>query len=277
MNNALRRLRLLVLMWLTMMVSSKLPVKMGKERNRLNSQRDTLMVLGCLSLIQGIFIDQRQWKWTSNGALCNKGARIILGWNPDEVDIGVISQNAQVMHTLIVFKADKKELFCSFVYAHNRYTHRRELWHNLGMHHGYVRGRSWCLMGDFNSALNLEDKSVGSSIIDISMREFKECVDTIEISDVKRAGLQFTWSQKPKGEDGILKKIDRVLANLEFNGTFVGANALFQPYRISDHSPAILRIPKRTRFKPKPFKFSNLVVLNPRFKELPLDGYHFHT
>lgn len=74
-------------------------------------------------------------------------------------------------------------------------------------------------MGDFNSALNLEDKSIGSSIIDISMRDFKVCVDDIVVSEVNRAGIQFTWNQKPKGEYGIHKKIYRVMANLEFNGT----------------------------------------------------------
>ncbi|GKB87739.1 reverse transcriptase domain, reverse transcriptase zinc-binding domain protein [Tanacetum coccineum] len=50
---------------------------------------------------------------------------------------------------------------------------------------------------------------------------FKECVDDIEVSDVNRAGLKFTWDQKSKGEDGLLKKIDRVMANLEFNGVLV--------------------------------------------------------
>ncbi|GJS26098.1 polypyrimidine tract-binding protein homolog 2 isoform X1 [Tanacetum coccineum] len=39
------------------------------------------------------------------------------------------------------------------------------------------------LLGDFNAALNLDDKSMGSSNFDISMREFKECVEDIEVSD----------------------------------------------------------------------------------------------
>ncbi|GKA21745.1 RNA-directed DNA polymerase, eukaryota, reverse transcriptase zinc-binding domain protein [Tanacetum coccineum] len=186
------------------------------------------------------------WKWTSNGALCVKGSRIILGWNPDEVYIMILSQSSQVMHTQVIFKADRKVLFCSFIYAHNRYTQRRELWQNLDRHKLFVRGKPWCLMGDFNSALNLEDKVASSSIIDISMREFKECVENIKVSDVNKSGLHFTWNQKPKGEGGLLKKIDRVMANLDFNDEFVGANALFHPYRISDHSPAILRVVEDT-------------------------------
>ncbi|GKF29426.1 RNA-directed DNA polymerase, eukaryota, reverse transcriptase zinc-binding domain protein, partial [Tanacetum coccineum] len=82
------------------------------------------------------------------------------------------------------------------------------------------RNRPWCMLGDFNAALNLEDMSSGSSNIDISMREFKDCVEEIEMMDVHRSGLMFTWNQKPKGLDGVLKKIDRVMANLEFNDVF---------------------------------------------------------
>ncbi|PWA86470.1 RNA-directed DNA polymerase, eukaryota, Reverse transcriptase zinc-binding domain protein [Artemisia annua] len=77
------------------------------------------------------------------------------------------------------------------------------LWDNLKLHKHYVRYRPWCILGDFNSALNLEDKLEGSSVIDIAMREFKECVDEIEVSDVNRSGLQFTWNQKPKGMDAL--------------------------------------------------------------------------
>ncbi|GJX13352.1 hypothetical protein Tco_0205110 [Tanacetum coccineum] len=114
----------------------------------------------------------------------------------------------------------------------------------LRVHHKlYVHNRPWCLMGDFNDALYLEDSTAGASSIDISMREFKECVADIEVLDVQKSSLMFTWSQKPKGRNRILKKLDRVMANLKFNDSFVGAHAVFKPYRVSDHSPSVLNIP----------------------------------
>ncbi|GJW80705.1 hypothetical protein Tco_0144680 [Tanacetum coccineum] len=64
------------------------------------------------------------------------------------------------------------------------------LWQNLGMHKCYVRNHPWCIMDDFNAILNLEYMSVGSSNIDISMREFKEYVEDIKVTDVVQAG----WS-----------------------------------------------------------------------------------
>nr|GEU65063.1 hypothetical protein [Tanacetum cinerariifolium] len=40
------------------------------------------------------------------------------------------------------------------------------------------------------------------------------------------------------------------------------------PYRISDHSPAILGIHMLTKIKPKPFKFSNILIHNTQFKDV---------
>nr|GEU37737.1 hypothetical protein [Tanacetum cinerariifolium] len=73
---------------------------------------------------------------------------------------------------------------------------------------------------------------------------------------------------KPKGMDGILCKLDRVLANLEFLDVFMGAHAVFKPYRISDHSFAVLSIPSLVKEKPMPFKIFNVVILDDRFKDV---------
>ncbi|GKD13427.1 zinc finger, CCHC-type containing protein [Tanacetum coccineum] len=215
----------------------------------------------------------KQWKWTSNGVSCSKGSRIILGWNPDIVKVVVIAYDDQVMHTCVHFKDDKKDLFCSVIYAHNRYMQRRALWHNLVTHKAYVRDRPWCILGDFNVSLHVNDKSTGTSYIDRGMRDFQECVDSIEVLDVNSTGLRYTWNQKPKGGEGILKKIDRIMANSDFYDVFVGSSAYFQPYRISDHTPAVLRIPMIAAHKPRPFKFYNILAQNPRFKEIVSHGW----
>nr|GEV72735.1 hypothetical protein [Tanacetum cinerariifolium] len=231
------------------------------------------------------------WSWCSNGTRCLKGTRIILGWNSNVVDVSIISQDDQTMYTRIWIKTDKKELFCSFIFAHNRYTQRRALWESLGLHMYYVRNIPWCIMGDFNASLNLEDMSMGSSNIDISIREFKEYVEAIEIlactrlrrmsgpyaqhqtavmTVIDQKGLRYTWNQKPKGDSGILKKLDRIMANMQFSNVFVGAYVVFQPYRNSDHAPVVLKVPLLFKSEPRPFKFYNVLFQNPRFKNVVL-------
>ncbi|GJX43289.1 sodium/hydrogen exchanger 6, partial [Tanacetum coccineum] len=124
------------------------------------------------------------------------------------------------MHVQVNTWADHKTLFCSFVYADNYYINHRVLWSNLVGHAGLMRNRPWVLLGDFNAALNLEDHSAGGYEPNAAMREFKECVQAIEVADVNSTSLHFTWNQKPKGSNGILKNIDRIMGNLQFNGDF---------------------------------------------------------
>ncbi|GJR45741.1 RNA-directed DNA polymerase, eukaryota, reverse transcriptase zinc-binding domain protein [Tanacetum coccineum] len=114
-------------------------------------------------------------------------------------------------------RVDNKTLFCSYVYADNYYVDRHALWNNLAGHAGLMRDKSWVLL---------------------------DCVQRMEVIDVNSSGLHFTWNQKPKGSNGILKKIDMIIGNLQFNDDFSGSFAIFQPYRILDHSSCVLRIPK---------------------------------
>ncbi|GJS34385.1 zinc knuckle CX2CX4HX4C containing protein [Tanacetum coccineum] len=67
-------------------------------------------------------------------------------------------------------------------------------------------------------------------VVDIISQEDQECVEDIEVTDVNSSGLRYTWNQKPKGADGILKKINRIMANMEFNDIFVGSNLEADPF-----------------------------------------------
>lgn len=83
----------------------------------------------------------------------------------------------------------------------------------------------------------------------------KECIGKIKIEDINQTGMRFTWNQRPNSKC-ILKKLDR--GSEGFINSFTNAYADFQPCRISDHSPAILKI----RFqKGQSLKRLNLQIL----------------
>ncbi|PWA86601.1 RNA-directed DNA polymerase, eukaryota, Reverse transcriptase zinc-binding domain protein [Artemisia annua] len=157
------------------------------------------------------------------------------------VDLMVLSQSNQALHGKVVHKATTKTFFCSFIYAGNTQYVRRQLWTELGLHKLVVRDASWILMGDFNVALNMEDTYSGSSTMNLAMCEFKDCVSKIEVLDINSIGLDYTWNQKPRG---------------------------VMPYRISDHSLAVLTIPSLVSSKPKPFKFYNFLSHKNKFQDL---------
>ncbi|GKA80716.1 hypothetical protein Tco_0787408, partial [Tanacetum coccineum] len=173
------------------------------------------------------------WEWTSNASLCAKCCRIILGWDSEVVNVLVVSMTNQALHAKVFHKATNQSLYCSFIYAANSPIERRQLWADLGCHKLVVHGMPWVLMGDYNVALNLEDSHSGSSRLNSAMIEFKDCVSQIEVIDINC---------------------------LEFVDSFPAAYALFQTYKISDHSSAVLKIPTLSGRKQKPFKFFNFLT-----------------
>ncbi|GJT70324.1 hypothetical protein Tco_1029610, partial [Tanacetum coccineum] len=145
---------------------------------------------------------------------------------------------------------------------------RRQLWHDLDIQKQVVQTSLWVFMGDFNVALNMKDVSSNSSSMNSAMNDFKECVANIEVLDVNCSGLHYTWTQKPKGRNGILKKLDLIMGNLEFLDKFHSTRVVFQPYRISDHSLAVLKFHSLASNKPKPFKFFNFLAHKSEFGEV---------
>nr|GEX58808.1 hypothetical protein [Tanacetum cinerariifolium] len=216
----------------------------------------------------------RNWDWISNVTLCNKGCRIILGWNKDFADVLLITQSNQVVHTRVVHKADNKVLYCLFIYAGNKAIERHTLWADLELHKHVVRDSPWVIIGDFNVALNIEDSYFGSSLMNAAMCDFKDCVKKLKVLDINSFGLHYTWNQKPKGSNRMLKKLDRIMGDLGFVDNFPGAYALFQPYRISDHAPAVLKMPSLSVTKPKSFKFYNFIAYKEKFLEILLSQWN---
>ncbi|GJU67029.1 RNA-directed DNA polymerase, eukaryota, reverse transcriptase zinc-binding domain protein [Tanacetum coccineum] len=158
---------------------------------------------------------------------CSKGCRIVVGWDADET-------NVQVLHKTIfcVVSAAKYSFksFYTFVYAANEGFERKSLWKELIKEHRYVNGKPWCIAGDMNVTLKVSEHSCGSSVMTADMVDFQECLNKIEIEDICKTGLHFTWTknlQKTKAGNmtRILKKLDRVMSNEEFIKKFSNAHA----------------------------------------------------
>nr|KAJ0198574.1 hypothetical protein LSAT_V11C700342390 [Lactuca sativa] len=205
------------------------------------------------------------WMWISNQDMSPKGTRIIIGWDPDEVVVMPLDANSQVMHCQVLFIKENKRLFCSFVYGCNYYIDRRKLWDSLEKHYYLVAGHPWLIAGDFNVTRELVDSMADNSKITRGMVEFNECINHIGVQDINRNGLHYTWNQRPRGAAGALKKLDRVLGNMKFIEDYPNVFANFQPYRNSDHSPMIIKFPVKKKFRIRPFKFVNSLVLVDNF------------
>ncbi|XP_024958945.1 uncharacterized protein LOC112499910 [Cynara cardunculus var. scolymus] len=120
-------------------------------------------------------------------------------------------------------------------------------------------------MGDFKSMLFPHDGLGGSSRRNSDMEEFHICLEDVVLFDISYQGCQYTWIQMPSGDGGILRKLDRILGNLEFIDKFGDASVFFEPRGISDHSPGILTCKVGKRIRNRGFKFDNFLTSHKDF------------
>jgi len=60
------------------------------------------------------------------------------------------------------------------------------------------------------------------------MDSLDECINEAELDDFKFGGHFFTWSNR-REEAPIMRKLDRVLANADWENLFSGSEATFFP------------------------------------------------
>ncbi|GJS22552.1 RNA-directed DNA polymerase, eukaryota, reverse transcriptase zinc-binding domain protein [Tanacetum coccineum] len=207
----------------------------------------------------------QKWNWESNMQKCSKECRIVLGWDFDSTSVQILHQTSQSIFCVMSSKSYNIKCFYTFVYAANDGLERIDLWEELIRDCRYVNGKPWCITGDINVTLYPNEHSSGSSRMTPDMMEFQDCLNKIEVEDICKSGLHFTWTKnlkKTKAGDmtGILKKLDRVMSNEEFINQYPKAHAKFLSYIISDHTPSILCITTAFKKKIKAFRFSNFLI-----------------
>nr|GEX18988.1 hypothetical protein [Tanacetum cinerariifolium] len=207
-----------------------------------------------------------RWNWSTNMNNCNKGCRIVVGWDTNVIDIHVLISSWQVMFCLVETVQEKIKFLCSFVYAANNGKDRVELWKDLALQKQIINGRPWVLLGDFNVTLHAYEHSAGSSVITQDMQDFKDCVSNNELEDICSSGFQYTWTKSTKNpKGGILKKLDRAMSNDKFIIDYEHARAVFLPCIISDHCPYLITIPNGLKKNVKTFRFINYIADKPEF------------
>ncbi|KAJ8643909.1 hypothetical protein MRB53_005657 [Persea americana] len=86
--------------------------------------------------------------------------------------------------------------------------------------------------------------------------------------DIGFSGSKFTWSNNRQGRSYVVVKLDRSLTNHAWSLSFLDALLQHLVRQNSDHSPILLssRFPIATRYIP--FKFEEMWIGHPSFKDL---------
>ncbi|PWA41530.1 RNA-directed DNA polymerase, eukaryota, Reverse transcriptase zinc-binding domain protein [Artemisia annua] len=125
------------------------------------------------------------WEWISNMQCCNKGCRIVLGWDDQVVNVQILNRTSQSMFCVISVEHLKIKFFYTFVYAANEGVDRRELWTELKQNTVWDKVRDMaeieCDNRNWNELLKfLADSCVHKSIVWVVKRlTLAACVYTI--------------------------------------------------------------------------------------------------
>lgn len=213
-----------------------------------------------------------RWSWVSNTSLSPSGTRIMLAWDVSVLDVMLLEAHGQFLNCELKIRGVAQPIFCSFVYGANHGIYRKQLWSGLRKFKAILGSQPWIVMGDFNSMLFPHDALGGSSRRNSDMEDFFHCVEDVELFDVVYTGIQHTWCQKPKEEGGLRRKLDRVMANIEFTSSFDDARVKFLPRSISDHAPSVLSFKGGSSKRQVGFKFDNYLVEHPDFRSTVSEG-----
>lgn len=123
---------------------------------------------------------------------------------------------------------------------------------------------NWCVGGDFN-AIRFPSEKKGGRGYTSTMEAFFSCIENCELIDLPLIGGRFTWSNGQMR--GVLSRLDRFLISAGWESLFMGASQVKLYCTVSDHCP-ILFYSVEIDWGPRPFRFNNAWLLDPKFINL---------
>ncbi|XP_070046474.1 uncharacterized protein [Nicotiana tomentosiformis] len=99
----------------------------------------------------------------------------------------------------------------------------------------------WLVGEDFNVIWDEEEKFGGLPVSLNEVDDFRHYANTCNLVDLGFKGSIFTWWNGKEEEVYIFKRLDRCLANIEFQQTFPGLEVTHLSKIGSDHSPLLLK------------------------------------
>ena len=162
------------------------------------------------------------------------------------------SKSAQQITCLVTFIERQITFYSTFVYAFNTPLQRLDLWKELISLSSV--SIPWCVVGDFNSILHLNEVSGGREQWTSDMQAFSDCVNSASLDHIHTLGNLFTW-QNNCPQNLIHKRLDKALGNKHWFYDFSEAISLVKPRGLMDHCPIIISVPMSVQTFPKPFQY----------------------
>ncbi|XP_021850472.2 uncharacterized protein [Spinacia oleracea] len=186
------------------------------------------------NLYQKVFLN---WCFTSNSSY-HDGGRIVLAWNPSSFVVTILQVTSQLIHCLVKPVGGSSSFYCTFIYDVNESHKRLDLWSNLK---ALYTQDAWIMCGDFNCVMTTEEK-IGAPVRNAEIVDICQCMHFCGMEDIKSVGNYYTWNNKQQGAARVFSKLDRIMANSNWQTQFPTAEVCFMNEGTFDHSPGFLTV-----------------------------------
>ncbi|XP_061365289.1 uncharacterized protein LOC133308655 [Gastrolobium bilobum] len=175
---------------------------------------------------------------------------IWIMWHSYKLTITGISQTSQFIHCEVNLLNGKSFVFTA-VYANPSQNIRNILWENLRSLSESISG-PWILGRDFNEISYIHEKKGGVVADPVKCAQFAFVLEDCHVADLGCDGSVFTW-QGPKWANmsRIYKRLDRIVANVDWRMIFDDARVSSLPRILSDHNPILIKLFEDSRDKVK--------------------------
>lgn len=202
------------------------------------------------------------WGWCTNSTEERKG-RIWVAWKPRSYNVLVKKITNQIIHCEVINQISQVRFCVTFVYGVNDAQGRKTMWEDI-VELAARMDNGWVVLGDFNALLNTNERVGGEPVKEADIQDFKECITTSNLHELKNTGPFFSWNNKQ-----VWTRLDRVMVNHHWYSLGY-THLVFMTESISDHCPMLLSFKDCPHFQSQ-FRFCDMWTTDPTYEGILRD------
>ncbi|XP_026399266.1 uncharacterized protein LOC113295131 [Papaver somniferum] len=195
-----------------------------------------------------------------HNSVANKKGNIWLVWNKNLPTPSVVSMSSQIITVEI------GSFLVSGIHAHVGEVQRIFFWSEMEMISGL--NLPWLAIGDFNVITSVDEKIGGKTPNKRAMLDFNNCLDTCELLQAPRTGIQYSWSNCQQGSKRILYNLDRAVFNQLWLQKFHDWEYKVGLRIASDHAPLLGGCTSIPKPQNAPMRFQKMWISHPTYMEV---------
>ena len=246
------------------------PNKKRLLKQNLNKFESDIIILQetKLNKLEGLNLGKRLGNWScymheSVGA--SGGLGVI--WNHRNIILNILSSHNNWICMSVNSIKSNLQLILFNIYGPISTFDKFTVWNDISSYMTNFDNIPIILGGDFNTILNLNEKTGGSLRFSQPMKDFNNWYHGQKLVDIPCCNGVYTWNNRRKDFAYIAEKLDRffIKGNLEINNCNIQAQIM--PFAGSDHFPVRLELSEPRKPMRSAFKCEKMWFLDPSFLE----------